>query len=153
VLPSASGVPLERLDAWWSHHKEEVTQSLSGFALEVVTPGTIVVSHATLPGFMAQTSGRVYVSNAALLVWMCPPCLRLLLEAYIQMHATSPCLSLLLTCMPGLQAGRGSDDHGCVLLSHTCIHMHTPSPSVSLCCCHVCLSCRLAVAVTTMAAC
>jgi len=42
-LPSVVGVVLEKLDGWWSSHKEAVTQSLSSFALEVVTPGAIVV--------------------------------------------------------------------------------------------------------------
>lgn len=43
MLPSVVGVPIERLDAWWSSHREEVTHALGSFALEVVTPGTIVV--------------------------------------------------------------------------------------------------------------
>jgi hypothetical protein len=44
VLPTISGVAMERLDAWWASHKEEVTAGLSSFALEVVTPGAIMVS-------------------------------------------------------------------------------------------------------------
>lgn len=44
MLPSVSGLSIERLDAWWSSHKEGVTALLSSFALEVVTPGSIVVS-------------------------------------------------------------------------------------------------------------
>jgi hypothetical protein len=34
---------MERLDAWWAAQREEVTGALSSFALEVVTPGAIVV--------------------------------------------------------------------------------------------------------------
>jgi hypothetical protein len=44
VLPSVAGASIELLDAWWSGHREEVTHALNGFALEVVTPGAIVVS-------------------------------------------------------------------------------------------------------------
>lgn len=46
MLPSVVGVPLERLDGWWAAHRQEATQALSAFALEVVTPGAIVVSGA-----------------------------------------------------------------------------------------------------------
>ncbi len=44
VLPTVTGVAIEKLDAWWSSHMEEVTAQLSSFALEVVTPGAIMVS-------------------------------------------------------------------------------------------------------------
>ncbi|WIA41754.1 hypothetical protein OEZ86_009092 [Tetradesmus obliquus] len=46
VLPSIAGVTMERLDAWWASHKEEVTAGLSSFALEVVTPGAILVGRS-----------------------------------------------------------------------------------------------------------
>jgi hypothetical protein len=49
VLPSLSGVSMERLDAWWAGHKEEVAAGLSAFALEVVTPGAILVRGITCP--------------------------------------------------------------------------------------------------------
>jgi hypothetical protein len=43
VLPSVAGVPMDRLDAWWSSHRELVAASLAPFAAEVVTPGTVQV--------------------------------------------------------------------------------------------------------------
>eukprot|EP00775_Hariotina_reticulata_P013630 gene13630-13756_t len=39
VLPSFTGVSLERIDSWWTAHREEVAAQLSSFALNVVTPG------------------------------------------------------------------------------------------------------------------
>jgi hypothetical protein len=41
VLPSVGGVPMDRLDAWWSSHREFVSASVAPFAAEVVTPGTV----------------------------------------------------------------------------------------------------------------
>eukprot|EP00878_Enallax_costatus_P045746 GHUV01055219.1.p1 GENE.GHUV01055219.1~~GHUV01055219.1.p1 ORF type:complete len:309 (+),score=85.67 GHUV01055219.1:150-1076(+) len=46
VLPTITGVSVERLDSWWSSHKDEVTQKLTSFALEVVTPGAILVGRS-----------------------------------------------------------------------------------------------------------
>jgi hypothetical protein len=65
VLPSVVGVPLERLDAWWSGHREEVTRALSSFALEVVTPGAIVVS-SSRQGRSVQRTGSATRPRASL---------------------------------------------------------------------------------------
>jgi hypothetical protein len=43
VLPSLTGLSLERIDSWWTGHREEVAAQLSTFALNVVTPGVIQV--------------------------------------------------------------------------------------------------------------
>ncbi|KAI8476055.1 MAG: exocyst complex component Sec3-domain-containing protein [Monoraphidium minutum] len=41
VLPSVGGVSLDRVDAWWSSHRDLVAAALPPFAGEVVTPGTV----------------------------------------------------------------------------------------------------------------
>jgi hypothetical protein len=64
VLPTISGVAMERLDAWWASHKEEVTAGLSSFALEVVTPGAIMVSMRTKCIALTATS----VSGAGMML-------------------------------------------------------------------------------------
>eukprot|EP00879_Flechtneria_rotunda_P017444 GHRR01018282.1.p1 GENE.GHRR01018282.1~~GHRR01018282.1.p1 ORF type:complete len:957 (+),score=419.42 GHRR01018282.1:262-3132(+) len=56
VLPSMSGVTLERLDSWWCEHKQVVTEALSSFALQVVTPGSITVGRG------GDSTGSVLVS-------------------------------------------------------------------------------------------
>ncbi|GBF98439.1 hypothetical protein Rsub_11084 [Raphidocelis subcapitata] len=41
LLPTLSGVSLERLDAWWVANKEAAAAALAPFAARVITPGTL----------------------------------------------------------------------------------------------------------------